>query len=554
MKSVILTDQSRGDFIAAALTGLWLFTWRAILGVPWGFQSVPDTASLTGPGILFNPGDTWCYLSWVQQYCHGANFGGLIYTTEPHSALMCLLPLWIIGKVAAWSGLSVIGVFNTAGLVGAMFAVFFFRRAATALRMPRSACDWATVALVAGSGGSWLWHIAHKLHLAGPANGGDLFFFDLFPSTAFLTYAYHSIGLALVAGLWWCTTAWENQKSEGGRTTAWALAVASFAILLGFSRPYEPIAFLGAWMLKTAWHGIHRKREPAHWRNSLTMGVLLSIALAPGIGWTLWVSRQPVWSSFASDSLALGLPRSAWVWTLAGWGVLATLGAVPAWRADRRRAILPVAATGLLVILLLGLGTGHAKLASGLMLGPILLAGWGCVRLVDATARLSKAPQIILPALGIGALIGIASFNLALNIIHLRGPVLIDSDMVALARKIPRQTSTNAPAIVLTDGETGTILPGLIGARVWVGHWSLSPHYKAKISVLRQAGLDPEHPPLNEAAADAVLTHVLADSHFDYALLDRRCHRVIATLEKDQWHEVSITPRWVLLSSQPSSR
>jgi hypothetical protein len=536
----------RADLIAVLLTGLWLVFWRAALDTSWGLGTDIVANGAIKTSVLYNPIDTCCYLSFVQQYFHGDGLAGLLYTTEPHAALLWLFPLWLVGHAAAWTGLPVLGTYNVIGLLAAMVAVFLFRRAAGAFRLSRSACNWTTLALVAGSGGSWLWHLAHKLHLASPSDGGDLYFFDLFPSTTFLTYAYHSIGFAVLAGLWWSATETENRLVGGLKAHGWIAATTVFALLLGFSRPYEPIAFLAAWTLKTAWHGLHRKRRPEEWKAALIIALLIGAALAAGIGRTIWVSRQPVWSSFANDALALGLPRSTWVWTLAGWGVLAALGAPLAWKTDRRLAILPLAATGLLAFILIGLGSGYTKLASGLMIGPILLSGWGAMRLIAATGRLPKLLQVATASVTLGGLLGLPTFYMAINTIRLRSPAGLDAQMVTLARQLPH-TLGRPPVIVLTDGETGTILPGLFGVRVWVGHWSLSPHYKTKIARLREAGLDPQNLSADTATTHAALRDVVADAPFDYALLDRRCHGAIDWLRETGWENVSTTPDWVLL-------
>jgi hypothetical protein len=536
---------ARTDLAIVALAALWLLAWRALLDTPWGFAPVPAAGGLVSVGIVCNPGDTFSYLSWVQQYHHGAPLAGLLYTTEPHAPLLWLFPLWLVGKVAAVTGWSVIGTYNAAGVVGAMAAGYCFLRAAAALRLPPSARQWAAVALLLGSGGSWLWHLAHKFGWAPRADGSDLFFLDLFPATALLAYAYHALGLALLAALWWCATEFDSHRLAGDAATRWLLGMMASGLLLGFSRPYEPLAFLGAWWLKAGWHLLHRHRQPAEWRSAAATGVLLAAALIPGIGWTAWVSTQPVWSGFAHESLALGLNRTAWVWGLGGWAVLAALGWGPAWRAGPRLAVLPGAASVLLALVLFGLGSAHAKLASGLMFGPCLLAGWGAARLVTAAGRLPGPIRVGVCGLSLAALLGVPSLFMNLNAIKLSGPALVDADLLALAQQIPFAAGGAAP-VVLTDATSGGILPGLIGARVWVGHWSLSGHYQAKVARLRAAGLDPAFPPADPVSAGTACAAILADAPFDYALLDRRCANVLILLAARGWQPVAATARWSL--------
>jgi hypothetical protein len=535
----------RGDVIAVSLTALWLILWRTVLSVSWGFAGTKAQDGMIDSGILYNPGDTWSYLSWVQQYSHGANFAGLIYTTEPHSNSLWIFPLWLIGKIAALTGQPALGVYNTAGVFGAMAAVFLFRRTANTLRMPASARDWATVALILGSGGSWLWHFAHKLGFTSPANGGDLYFFDLFPSTTFIVYAYHACSLVLLIWLWWSATELENRLYSSTAFLPWVIATSASAVLLGFSRPYEPVAFLAAWSLKTGWHWLNRRHDPAAWHAALVVGVVLFLSLAPGIGYASWVARQPVWSVFANQSLTLGLPRLAWLWTLGGWGVLVGLGTGPALRADARRAVLPLSASLLLVVILLGLNGGNTKLASGLLLGPIFLAGWGATKLIAIANRLSVLAQIGFSAMALAALIGIPSLYLSFNVIALNAPVRIDADCVALAHKIPVEAD-RPPPTVLTNVETGSILPGLIGSRVWVGHWSLSPHFERKVAQLNLATCTDSTDQTSSAIA---LNGVLDDAHFDYALLQRQSSPVLTELSARGWTLLENTTRWSLLKA-----
>jgi hypothetical protein len=472
----------------------------------------------------------------------------LLYTTEPHAPLLWLFPLWLIGKIAAWTGLSVIGTYNAAGLLGAMTAVFFFLRAAAALRLEPSARHWAVVAFVLGSGGSWLWHLAHKLGWASAANGGDLFFLDLFPSTTLIAYAYHTLGLALLAALWWTSTELETRRLAGESAHVWLLATAGIALLLGFSRPYEPVAFLGAWFLKTVWHGLRQRHAPTVGRNSAAIGVLLFAALAPGIGWTLWTSTQPVWSAFAHEGLKLGLDRIAWFWTLGGWAVLVALGIGPALRADPRLVVLPLAASVLFLLILFSPGAAHTKLASGLIFGPLLLSGWGAARIVTATARLPGIIRIGTAGLGLSALLGLASLFMNLQAMKLNGPCMVDSGLLALARQLPF-VQGQPPPVVLSDAETGGLLPGLAGARVWVGHWSLSGHYAAKVARLQSAGLDPTRRAINPDEANNALDLILADTRFDYALIDRRCAQAINVLGTYGWHSLAVSARWNLLQA-----
>ena len=542
------SDSWRGNVAAMVLAGAWLLIWRAALGTPWGFYPHAEFNGSVDIGILTNPGDTCVYLSFVQQYYQGHGLAGLLYTTDPHAALLWLFPLWLMGKVAAITGLSVIGIYNGAGVLGIMLATLFLRRAATTLGLSASARNWTSVALVLGSGSSWIWFLVNKAGFSIPTTGGDLFFNDLFPSSAFICYGYHALGLAALCAVWWLATEVQNRLIDGRRYLPWFAALVVAALWLGFSRPYEPVAFLGTWITACAIHFLRRKKDPAALRSALRVGAVLATVLGLCVLRTVWISRQPVWSTFANESLALGVSRSNWLRTLPGWALLVGLGARPAWRASPRLAALPLAASLLFFVVLVGAGGAHAKLASGLLIGPVLLGGWGLAHLIGRSAALPRLATVGFGALAISAGLGTPSLFLVITSIHLSGKNVIDPNLLSLARELPFAKGTPPPT-VLTDAETGGVLPGLVGARVWAGHWSLTPNYYRRRKELQDAGLGPVDPLVAPSERLRALDRILGEAKFDFAILDRRCFQTEQELRRRGWREVKSTPTYDLLRS-----
>lgn len=514
-----------------AIAVLWLCAWRAVLHTPWD-------------GIAVNPLDTWSYLSWVQQYFHGAHLAGLLFTTEPHRPALWTFPLWLVGRVAAVTGLSPLGTYNVGGVVGAALAVLGLRRAGMALGMPIAARNWSTVALLIASGSSWVTLLAHKLTGWTPPPAADLAFLDLFPATTFVAYAYQAMGWALLSGVWFTSSRLENSLYAGALHWKWAGLTLAGGVLLGFSRPYEPAGFLAAYALKTAWHGICRRSDPGALGASGRTALVLASAFGPGMAWSLHVASLPVWSNFARVTMQLGLPALSWPLTLLGLALLCGLGVGPALRADGRRAALPIAAAVVFAAIVV-LDSKQAKLASGLMLGPVILCGWGSVELLRRCAPRRGLVGQGWGIVAIALLLGFPSFLLVIKRTLLLGPALVPADVVALASEIPAAGSR--PPLVLAGGPTAGVLPGLVGVRVWVGHWSLSPHYEQKIRLLERAGLDPGTPPKNPGDANLALGQVLGDAPFQYALLDRRCDQAIRELAGRGWTEVDRRPGQVLL-------
>ena len=536
----------RDDLIAVLLAVLWLVTWRAALGISWGFDRLSLDARQLDMGLLYNGGDTWSYLSWVRQYQTGSGLASLLYTAEPHQPLLWIFPLWAIGRFSALSGLPTIGVYNVASLVGAAASVWSFRRAAVSLGLGASARNWATVALLLGSGCSWIWHLAHKLGLAHEAAAPELFFLDLFPATTFLIYPYHALGLALLAALWWRALRLEARLREHGSFGFSTLSVVVLAGLLASSRPYEPLAFLGAWTLKTAWHGLRRRVEPEAWSAAWRVQLVLAAACAPGVAWTVWISTRPVWSTFAHESLSLGnwFSPLSWIIALTGWIVLAVIG-LGKGSINLRQAILPVAATVLLVIIVVGVGSGHAKLASGLLLGPALLAGWAAERIVHALPRVRFWIRVPIAATLLFVLLGVPSLLLALQAIKLQPPPPLAPAVYTLAARLP--VSPTDPPLVLAGPEPAAALPGLAGARVWAGHFSLTHHFLEKLARLRASGLDPSNRPSDQVAAARALDEILVEAPFQFALLDPTAIDAHAHLLGKGWTVFASADGWKLL-------
>lgn len=534
-----------GEIAAVLLTAFWLLMVRTAMECPWGLRPAMFDGGVE-TGILYNANDTWTYLSWIRQYQDGAWGAELLYTTEPHPALLWLFPLWLVGRVSAATGLNPIGVFNVAGFTGALVAVFCFRRATRALGFSPSQGNWATVVLVLGSGSSWIWHAAHLANLAPPATGADLGYFDLFPSATIHIYAYHSLGLALLTALWWFTIKCETAVLREGVWNRWLPATVGCALLLGFSRPYEPAAFLAAYGLKSAWVWSQRHRDPGTWRTCRFMISVLASTLGAGLAWNAYVAVQPIWSTFAGHSLSLGKNRIDWLAGFGGLWLAAGLGVRPLFRLGARMALLPCAAAILMLVVLLVLDLDQSKLVSGLSVGLALMAGLGLHRVAAwCQARMHPVAATALGALLVGGLIGTGSLFLNLRSLRLKRPPPMDAGLWQAAAAIPKLTGSRVTT-VLTDALTGNALPGLRGVRVWAGHLALTHRYAEKLEILRAAGIDPHCPSEPEVIGDR-LQRLLAEVHFDYALLDRHCEESIGMLLRRGWAVVKSSHDWRVL-------
>lgn len=535
------------DVWAIALTMIWLVSIRTLLGVPWGWETLPGEGDLL-PGIAFNAGDTWFYLSLVVQYAEGYNGAELIYTTEAHPGLLWIFPLWLMGITTALTGCPPLFVYNVSGVVGAMAAVFAFRRVTRLIVSSASACDWATAIMIIGSGGSWVWHLVHGWSGLPALTGGEFAFLDFLPATTFLAYPYHAISGALLASLWWSVTVFEQRSLAGQSVKLQIGLIAGCAMILTFSRPYEPLAFSAAYGIKMALAWSRRRTDPAVWTSCRNTTAILAFGLAPGVAWTAFVSTQPIWSGFAQRALALGLPRSEW---LTGFGFLWLAAAVAAprlYRLPHLRGLLPLCATLLSAGFLLGFGNSGVKLSSGLPLGVTIAAGVGLALVIETINRhvTQQTGRVVFGLAAAVLVLGTPSLHLNLLAIRLSATKPVEAELSALMQWIPPQTGDRRTT-VLTDTNTGLILPGWLGLRVFAGHWGLTHNFKTKEAQIRAAGLDPERQSPTTGNLRENLTQLLQEADVDYVIIDTRCEQALTILPSLHWDVWKANTRWVAL-------
>lgn len=538
----------RGDLLAVGLTLFWLVIVRTAFDCPWGFAPVTTPDGLL-QAIPFNPDDTWSYLSWIAQYRDGQFGAGLLYTTEPHPALLWVFPLWLIGMIAKVLSVPTLGAYWLVGLLGAGATVMVFRCAARALGLEPSAVNWTTVILVLGSGASWLWHGANRIGFAPPMAGGEFLYLDLFPSTAFLVYPYHAVSFALLAGLWWAVTLSEKQLSNREPARLAMGWTAILALLLSFSRPYEPLAFAAAYALKTGWLWWKRNENQTDFRAGLIVMSVLAVSLLPGVVWNAYISIQPVWSTFAHRSLALGLDRISWLTAFGGLWLLALAGLLSRRRVASKSCFLPLTATLLAIVVLIGIPHAQAKLASGLILGTALLGGWGASAIVRWSRSLRwSALAFVCAALSLTGLLGTPSMAMGLLAIRLSPATTIDPALNGIVGSIPAVTRGHR-TVVLTDSSTGGILPGWRGLRVYAGHFSLTHDFERKRDELAAAGFDRKAQTASPQTITPLLTSIIEKAVPDYALVKTDYENVVTALQQLGWQPVTRNSGWQLFQA-----
>lgn len=541
--------------LGVALLAGWLLLAHGRLGVGWGAAPVHRAGRNEAYGIAFNEKDNLSYAAWAQQAARGGYPFFSLYSTEAHAPLLLNPYFYLAGRAAALLGVHPIAVMNLSGFLAALLTVVLVFLACRALSMTRRAAFFAILLLALGSGLDGACDVINLLfHTALPTgpNLGPHGFYDLLPAMAFQAYPYHTVGFMLLAALLACVL-WAERRLDEGRRAGVLLALTALAALaLSATRPYEPIAFGFCYAAYAAWGRLNRKFKPYCSNTAFRMPrasslqpaaasffslpprlfllLLILLAMAPFVLYSAWMARQPVWSSFAALSLDMRQGRLGWLtlfglfWPASALGLWLRPAARPA------RLALPGIWAAFLLILFVVFDSPWAKLASGGFLALAILAGQACDQLLDRIQRLPWV-GVKVAALLFAALLLLSTACGTLIIFYDSASWAVptaDSEMLTLAR-LAAQRTPGRPPLILTDCWTGSLLPGLTGARVYAGHWSLTVRYPEKLRELSAAGLEwtplarsvvGPQPPANPGRA---LDDLLARAPFDFVLLPRVC-------------------------------
>jgi hypothetical protein len=206
--------------------------------------------------------------------------------------------------------------------------------------------------------------------------------------------------------------------------------------------------------------------------------------------YSIWIAQLPVWSDYAR----MHRPESNdW---LVGFFLLWIFGTIGVVTTGLRRLIAtPLAfpgawAFGAAVLLLVLNGFIFPKLTYGFTMGLGLLAG---VSIEYVRTRISSKASILL-ACGVMC-VAFASPLMMLNAVVLNRGMTAPSELFAVVQTV-RSHASSPVASVLTDCDTGVLLPGLAGTRVFCGHWALTDGNRPKIVLLSRVGFLPPGAPM----------------------------------------------------------
>jgi hypothetical protein len=499
-------------FVLLALQAGWLAAARLVTKVGWGFGPRELPHAMVAPGWMTNLTDSLGYSTFLQQARWGEFGTSLLYTTTPHPAAYFNPLLFGLGKLAALTDTRPEAWLILVGVLAALLGT-------TALYLLGHLMGGRTVALasafigVFGSGWTWIQRLAGKVLGWDHYHGADLRFMDLLPSSAGIFQPLHTVGLAFMAWILWLLLTLETNPPDraSGRREA---MLAFLSLLLGWIRPYEPAVLLAIYGLYVAAGWV--AREPVTRRRLRWLAILVA-SVFPGLAYASWLAIQPVWNILSTVSLTLAHERYFW---LQGFGGLWVAGAVGAWlwRRSVGPARLAVIWYVTAAVLLLGLNISHTKLLSGCGLALALVSGRAIAGVWDTLKPHGRPMRTVLATAG--ALLffaGPGSLIFAIRESCLDTP-RIEAGLWHIAGRIRADYPAGIPT-VLTENVSGGMLPGIIGARIFAGHWVLTDDGENKQARLRAAGLEPDSPRGNPAATLAALRSLLRDSRADYLLL-----------------------------------
>jgi hypothetical protein len=444
-------------------------------------------------GSTYNVEDVNSYLANMRQGAQGAWLYHNPYTPEAHPGTLVYLHYLLLGKLAAWSGLSLEGTYHLARvLCGALLLVVAYLFIARFT--PHRAVRRIAFLLIVFSGGlGWVlivleqpgWQSSLPVDLISPEG------------YTFLTlYSPPHIALATAGVLGGVLCVFEAMSCPRVGFALVGSLILAIVAQIGAFYLVAPFAALGVYWAIIA---LHRRRPD--WR-ALGMIVIASLLPAALAGYTLAVfGRNPVYRAWAAQNQVRSPHPLHYLAGYAIAGTLALLGAVHAVRKRQRQLVLPLAWTALVPVLLYLPVNVQRRLIIGAPVPIGLLAGCGlacCVALPfgrsSLVRRLSRHPRYSrqgMRRLLVGAVVLLTA---------LTNMLLIGGNCIAVTRRAPPvyhsaaelaaldwlRANTTPQDTVLSSYKTGNYVPARAGNRVVLGLGTQTVDAERKKSEVRR--------------------------------------------------------------------
>jgi hypothetical protein len=494
-----------------------------------------DPAAPVSYGFGTRPEDNLAYTSFAQQARLGHGRFEDLYTTTPHERLVFNLFFLAVGRLSALFSISPIPIFNVLALLAIPVFILCVVGMCRIVGLAGHSV-WAVTCLALGGGGiSWVRSVAGDLGLRDTAwigrLGPDFEYIDLYPAINFILFPYHAVSLAGLAGLVLLIVHYE--RAARGFRAKDGLLLTGCAFLIVSARPYEPAMVLASYALLTLASFGFGAPQAIRKRRAAISG-WLAAGIVPMMIYARWVSSHGVWVEFTRMTLDIRMDDAfngfALLWLLA---IAGAYGLGRRWL-DSPYGFFVIWASGCLLLLIV-FGSGYTKLCGGCTIPLALLCG-PAIRPWEIRIQDRRAGRL---AFGLLAVLALASPAAVIAWSFRDGKNVRVSSELFQALDAIRADATTDPAVVLTDPNTGTLLPGLGGMKVFCGHWSLTERYYYRVAILIRMGFTAERTRMTEAAdlsrlrPDAVLLMEQIEAGLFRYLLLRRDSELYATLGRD---------------------
>jgi len=497
--------------------------YRYLLGVGLGIHPTINSSGMISSGIIFNQADTLNYLSWASQ----ARFGSYMFmdlgTIDPHNALYFNPFFLAIGKISTWLNLPIFSVFYISGIfVAGPIAIIGTFYCSRFMGIPEDGAKWGTIIATFSSGITlpilalgWLFNFH-------PPKGTDITIVDSIISSTLLVYPLHAMALAfLIITSILMITAEDNDILLKNYLII-SISIVLMATLSVFTHPYETFMFLSSYFCYCLISFFVDAKDKCKRRFYILS--LVSLVIVPIIIYYYLVGQQPVWNHAFNSAISITMKKSRLAWII-GYGFtlpLALYGAYFSFNNKQyERARWFTIWVFLLGFLLIIVNTKNIKISNGGYFPMCVLAGLGFSKLIAITGRINsgylrKFAKAFTAFIGISLFLTFPGYLIRLYVHS------FDVELIDATQKIRSMKNSGEPK-VLTDSETGHLLPVLGGLRVYAGHWGLTPDISKKRRELIEAGIEKplffDKGPFDFRKENFLKT--LHSHNFDYVLINK---------------------------------
>jgi hypothetical protein len=428
--------------------------------VAWA--ATPRDATFTG--LIFNPQDGHSYIAKMRQGLEGSWRFHLPYTPERHDGVAVYLFHLLLGHIARWTGLSIVGIYHAARILsgGAMLVAIY----ALTSYLSRNSRERGTMFLLTSLGSGLGWLVG-----ASGTETADLWVPEAFPFYSLMANAHFPLAIGLMVGIVMCGLYILEAESrrERQRSATWlpGAAMALGAALLGIIQPFGLVPAFGGLGITLVAGGLRERSFP--WRAFAWIVGAAALALPYPLYMQLAIRSDPILAAWSARNVTSSPPL--WNWALS-YGSILVLAVLGCGTAIRRRSYADCLLLGWVLVTLIGMYLPlplQRRLSLGLGAPMGLLAGLGWCRSVRGRIGVRIRPLMDGLIVAFGALtpiflIALASFS------ALTGDPWFYLSSGERAALTWLRDHGQSDGVVLCAPQTGAFVPAWAGQRVVYGH------------------------------------------------------------------------------------